>query len=136
MKLKLKHLAPYLPYQLRFQTKFDNSSYYMAGLEISKSVIILKAINNAKNVKRLLFKTLVDTKPILRPLSDLTKEQFNHIWNEETDFLSIELIVGMDAESFCKSEFTFGFYNSLFENHFDIFGLIPEGLAIDINTLK
>ena len=27
-------------------------------------------------------------------------------------------------------------YNILLENHFDIFGLIEKGLAIDMNTLK
>ena len=26
--------------------------------------------------------------------------------------------------------------NYLFENHFDVYGLIEKGLAIDINTLK
>lgn len=105
MRLELKHLAPYLPYQLevinnvnrKSELTLDNFNYY-----IDKGV-----------------------KPILRPLSDL-KDFSRAIWkygmleNEEQPTLKL----------------SYNEISVLFENHFDVFGLIPNNLAIDINTLK
>ena len=51
-----------------------------------------------------------DVKPILRPLSDNWHLQFE--------------VRRLDA------------WERLFKGHFDVFGLIEKGLAIDINTIK
>ncbi len=84
--------------------------------------------------------SLNHAKLILRPLSDLTKEievggeRFvpagkmithgfhNPFWYELEKF-DYRHLYAMDLEK-------------LFEWHFDVFGLIEAGLAIDINTLK
>ena len=80
-------------------------------------------------------------KPILRPLSDLTKEievdgekfvpaiELN--WsNITTDILSKSI----NLTNKFNNLFAFD-YKKLLEWHFDVFGLIEKGLAIDINTL-
>jgi hypothetical protein len=88
----------------------------------------------------------------LHPLSYLTKEieingekfkPFDKLGEQfgRTKFISIN----HDGELLFKGKnecYIFGkkdvleCYDMLSEWHFDIFGLIPEGLAIDINTLK
>jgi len=172
MELQIKHLAPYLPYAIRFSTDFDHIRYVMAGLEIQKSIVVLKAYNNAKNKKRLAIKTMVknNCKPILRPLSDLSKE----IEHKGEKFVPIVEFLKMAHETWFKEKentiyseieysitpnqvkayitfmatkdivlyylmpenFPVWIYNKLCEWHFDIFNLIGQGLATDINTLK
>jgi hypothetical protein len=71
-----------------------------------------------------------DAKLILRPLSDLTDDQINELDTlhdfSNMSFMSIKLN---------PLRYPYVIVNKLFEWHFDVFGLIPEGLAIDINTL-
>lgn len=74
--------------------------------------------------------------PIVRPLSDLTKEEFSFIYENETDLESIEAIVNMEYEALLSSKFSFYFWRELFKNHFDVAGLIEKGEAIDVNTLE
>lgn len=67
-----------------------------------------------------------DIIPILRPLSDLELDEFeNKIFNRE-------YIIDKETES----DLSYYEWCFLFENHFDVFGLIEKGLAIDINTLN
>ena len=69
---------------------------------------------------------------ILRPLSDMTKEEKDWL-DEHENFVNnykqnaeSELIIEWDAE---KTSY-------LLSKHFDLFGLIEAGLAIDKTTLK
>lgn len=55
-------------------------------------------------------------KPILRPLSDL---------NQDGEINTPESLQGC-----CYS-----YVQNLISQHYDVFGLIPQGLAIDVNTL-
>ena len=148
MKLELKHLAPYLPYGLKI--KNDKSMYWLYQSDgICRGKDDLQSIS----IGRVL---LNQYKPILRPLSDLTKE----ITNEKNQtFIFVEsLEIGEDDNG---TEYTDGnikiidelisiskhelfldvsylpylLVKDLIENYFDIFGLIPKGLAIDKNTL-
>ena len=63
-----------------------------------------------------------DVKPILRPLSDLTKPVL-----PDGKIPLVEL---------AKIQNQLQLFQKLYEWHFDIFGLIEKGEAIDINTLK
>tara|TARA_R110000772_G_scaffold83493_1_gene176588 strand:- start:9461 stop:9808 length:348 start_codon:yes stop_codon:yes gene_type:complete len=112
MKLELKHLAPYLPYGLVVFIPIWKCERTISQLR-QKSIVTKDFANH------LLF---ADIKPILRPLSDLTEDILCISWIEH-----IEDKV-LDAE--CPYEV----WQILFENHFDVFGLIEKGLAIDINT--
>lgn len=125
--LTLEELTPYLPFKLK-------------GLEVRKS-----SFRNGEDTKEVfVWKTndilcffnkrygVRSCKPILRPLSDLTKkiwhdgtENKNYIWwthklktSPITQFLEYDLLL------------------DLLKEHFDVFGLIEKGLAISYNDLK
>jgi hypothetical protein len=85
--------------------------------------------------------------PILRPLSDLHK--YNQIGDNsfrdelllkselQNDFERDFITDYIDKLHFDKILYApYSIIEKLLEHHFDIFGLIESGLAIDINTLK
>lgn len=145
MKLELKHLAPYLPYGLKINingmetTLTGIKQTYRDSLLINHSFMVWESLTENK-------------KPILRPLSDLTKEiecngeKFTPIYKlRKYGFYTVK-----NDDYFIRREGSFGGWSG-FENceslpffiiqlflewHFDVFGLIDAGLAIDINTLK
>jgi len=131
--LTIKHLAGYLPYGLKFKRK--DYIYIHTLLGISFEDIVFE-----------LGKTPIKfIKPILRPLSDLTKEievneekfvpteRFNKIRKWEGSPLAMtEHIIHNVKEHNLPTWIT----QKLLEWHFDIYGLIENGLAIDINTLN
>ena len=116
MKLELKHLAPYLPYGLkviRENTFIEDDFFTIYGA--TKDNIYINSDGNLVLLSKV--------KPILRPLSDLTEDLLCISW--------IENIQEKELESECPYEV----WQVLFENHFDVLGLIEKGLAININTL-
>lgn len=152
MKLELKHLAPYLPYGLKLEYTFHvlSDEFKIIGRlssidnsEISKP-IILKITDAEFRHKTGLLCFINQCKPILRPLSDLTKEievngekfapfkWFNFI-NSDIDFET--QIIALSNDIRWLDSTYYGIIEKLFEWHFDIFGLIEKGLAIDINSL-
>lgn len=156
MKLELKHLAPYLPYSLKIQfTQIDDDGIGGIG-ELYK-------IETGKSEKRLfeIDPTIIvgdyelyiledDIKPILRPLSDLTKEievngekfvPYDYFYDDsENDWFDGNVWMNYMFEgNIEKSDFDFIPYyiiQKLFEWHFDVFELIENRLAVDINTIK
>ena len=145
-QLTLKHLAPYLPYGLKCKWNQSNP-FILVGLQKGN-----ESVNNDlwtwKDGSRYLTGYLYECKPILRPLSDLT----NEIEHNGEKFIPMEYIMSMNSKSFKESlikdrltealindlkhnRLQYKYCEKLFEWHFDVFGLIPEGLAIDINTL-
>lgn len=143
MKLELKHLAPYLPYGLEFiLLRYDKDIFVCQGLRIHKysggDYIMAIHENGEYNIS-------IDGdwyKPILRLMSDLTRAEFKQIWEDsqcekEEDDWVLEAISG--GHIFCYADFqniTYRGIETLLANHFDVFGLITAGLAIDINTIK
>jgi len=138
MKLELKHLAGYLPYGLKMLANNDFVSPKIRKLTVDG------------------YQFIVNTrKPILRPLSDLTKEIENNgekfvpinVLNEAFRPMSKDLVpygyngkleIDIDTENYSQTiDLMDGFCiaQKLYEWHFDIHGLIEKGLAIDINTL-
>ena len=130
MKLEQKHIAPYLPYGLK---------------------IMVVGYNRLNAIVSLTPSYLADTtgvKLILRPLSDLTKEiEFNgkrfipDLWFNDTDYTDYfeeDFLRGITRRKnpYNIKQCSYQVIQKLIEWHFDIFGLIEEGLAIDINTLK
>jgi len=120
-ELELKHLAPYLPYGLKFFWKDEIISD-------TPKVMAARSIEYWETIK-----------PILRPLADIS---------ERIEFNGDEIIplMYLDKDEKGGHQFYSEFKNlprmeydvveTLFQLHFDVFGLIPQGLAIDINTLK
>ena len=134
-KLELKHLAPYLPYELDF-THLDGKKLCtsrMKGLYILNEAIYVNGFNINKYTK---------FKPILRPLSDLTKE----IEISGVKFIPRKTIKEWEKLTWSDDYFDEYFNRNvvdfiewkylklLFEWHFDVFGLIEKGLAIKKTT--
>lgn len=116
MELELKHIAPYLPY----------------GLNIVNTVgknIQLTAMDFPYHFNK-------GFKPILRPLTDLYKEiDSDNVLHYPYSTLRIPLDLAMNMDHKNINNFPYKVIMQIIEWHFDIFNLIPNGLAIDINTL-
>jgi hypothetical protein len=138
MKLELKHLAPYLPYKLKYQL-YGNFPI-KEGVE---NIVEDTRVIDLKNIQRVL--DWETCKPILRPLSDLTEEithngeKFVPIdWLEEKYFLTDlpEQCARIIEDDRWVNQSSYMLIEQLIEWHFDVFGLIDNGLAVDINTLQ
>lgn len=151
MKLELKHLAPYLPYGLKAEMLAYEKDYVgkqydeIIGLHEwskNKDWVCLTAGGSKPS-----FDTI---KPILRPLSDLTKEievngekfvPYDYFYDDsENDWFDGNVWMNYMFEgNIEKSDIDFIPYyiiQKLFEWHFDVFELIENRLAVDINTIK
>lgn len=141
MKLELKHLAPYLPYGLQiFDTSQEECIFCLNEWLFREKQFVKPFFKNHLEQ----FLNDDSLKPILRPLSDLTKEievngekivpfkWFNFI-NSDIDF-ETQIIALSNNLKWLDSTY-YGIIEKLFEWHFDVFGLIPLNLAIDVNTL-
>lgn len=142
MKLELKQIAPYLPYELKIFWHKDSLPVWdvMNMYNIDKVIAIAGKYEDEDRWK-----------PILRPLSELTKEieingvkfipvnEILRIFNKSLNHLStdyqLKALRKFEQEVITK-ELPYSYISMLIEWHFDIFGLIEKGLAIDINTLK
>ena len=158
MKLTIEHLAPYLPYGLSGLAKMPP---HYTDFKIKCDLFWL----TQKRISIQCFDTIgnkwdgIDSvnyeqfKPILRPLSDLTKE----IEHNGERFVPVEEIkqffpagwylgfeieidsLGVAGLRTPESWLPIGNWPRLFKMlyrwHFDVEGLIEKGLAIDINTI-
>tara|TARA_R110000765_G_scaffold311691_1_gene404878 strand:- start:12 stop:446 length:435 start_codon:yes stop_codon:yes gene_type:complete len=141
--IELQHLAPYLPYKLNYFIDFEDGDvavYEMIGMFTDSGEIYLDG-----------YETNLDSqncKPILRPLSDLTEKVLKDIkkmmlvdfeYIDKDGIQSIHFPTGNISITSIHYEIVeecpLGFYNYLLKHHFDVFGLIEKGLAIDKNTL-
>lgn len=153
MKLTLEHLAGYLPYGLK-------GVDYFQGHTLIRDITVNNVMSIVDGDTKL--------KPILRPLSDLTKEievngekfvPMKRLKNGGTDLNEYRFIewkgysaIDNEEHETCYCPETMSFYQFymgdsrmcsnqyekmqlLLSWHFDIHGLIDQGLAIDINTL-
>jgi hypothetical protein len=134
MELELKHIAPYLPYGLKWTLQGLNE-FAMSGVThetlFTESGAVLTWPKHP-DLPRALF-------PLLRPLSSLTKV----IEVDGKKFVPINNLTLSKADSFSdfldlskgiKDVMSFRYWvvEKLFEWHFDVFGLIEEGLAVAI----
>ena len=140
MKLELKHLSPYLPYGLKIKYLLTDSIQIEQVIGLGIDFVLTTEDDYS----------LESIKPILRPLSDLDNEVFiesvsdfefipcevfeDHIsgwcdaYNEWWNLQYPNFLQMMDS---CPYEVM----QQLLEWHFDVFGLIDQNLAIDINTI-
>lgn len=132
MKLKIEHLAPYLPYGLKVKWGADIAD--LIGL--IRDAVVLNGEFWMSSQKT----SIENIKPILRPLSDLTKE----IEVNGEKFFPIKQLDAyhnfsmMHYSDIVKdpTRYPYTIVQRLLELHFDVFGLIPNNLAIDLNSLN
>jgi hypothetical protein len=153
-ELKIEHLAPYLPYKLKFLCT-DGYEHEMVGLEL----VDILLISHQGDFGRVNINTM-NIKPLLYPLSHLTKEievngerfvPIAEFWkmNHNLDKIGEFKANISDCEAYIKSNHLAFFFDfsadlrnvkfwiikKLFEWHFDVNSLIEKGLAIDKTTL-
>jgi len=153
MKLELKHLAPYLPHKLQVSINKNGWEYMISGNSniaelrglYGDDMCLLYQENEGFDLDFESFEL------ILRPKTDLVKEiEINGkkfvpafvLWPvsiEEEEYFEVYGKI----PDFWKNNLNLEFENDLsyremkylFKWHFDVFGLIEKGLAININTL-
>ncbi len=143
MELELKHIAPYALHGLRLfvSQKFKGDWYgKLTDIDFSSKTIRIKGDGEHSHIWK--YQPLSNVKPILRPLSDYNGP---HGWYDE-DQHEIHLSSTTENELFIHNilddctdipiKAALDLLEILFEQHYDVFGLIEQGLAIDINTLN
>lgn len=140
-ELTLKELAAYLPYGLKCQYGAVDDPEYG----------IMNGLDNYMGCDEAQFKFLKCglslVKPILRPLSDLIPVEDGEI----DDYVLIQLVDSADQPCDAYDEWRDSYFDNpdpsrilqapyevfqeLLKQHYDVFNLIPAGLAIDINSL-
>jgi hypothetical protein len=136
-KLELKHLAPYLPYGLKIlrdgkvmalsaldKPYKTNDDYFVRGET--------KVVNGTYRQTTSFRVGKNDTdkfKPVLRPMSDLNID--DGAWASYAE--EIPVAIEMDC---VLEDLPYYIIEQMIANHYDVFGLIDKGLAIDINTLE
>ena len=140
--LSAVHLAPYLPYKLKCEVTdrgkktidimfcvYDNGECSFANIVESN-------------------KGFAEVKPILRPMTMLD----GNTWNYENIPVNFLRSLGVTASEhgyslreaeemvynrrFEPFKIPYILFEQLLKFHFDVFGLIEKGLAIDINTIS
>ena len=142
----LECIAPYLPYNVKGFFLFNGKKESQI-VSKSKTLDLRTVAFYMENSDHIYFK------PILRPLSDLTKpcleggnvpieeleEKIGHrnwceAYSNAMDAL-MEDVHSIRLVDLIK-RMPYEFIVQLFKWHFDVFGLIEKSYAIDINTLK
>lgn len=140
MKLELKHIVGYLHYGLKCKILNWKNDYIGEEYGIIDGYYFCAEephfyLNNGKS-RGNAGKSFDNIKPILRPLSDLTKEIEV---NGEKFIPAIKLgFMKCDVDFILNNKIDliqFRFIKKLYEWYFDIYGLIENGLAIDINKV-
>ena len=125
-ELLLKDLCTRLPYGL----KYNYGGYY--GCDYTMNRVNCNAVDCAFPIE--------NVKPYLFPLSSMTSEQLFEV-QEILGKNEIEIgdgflhIIDSDRNTITYLEIL-ALLEWFYKNHFDVYGLIPMGLAIDATNLK
>lgn len=149
-QLEVKHLAPYLPYDL-MTDKGKLVSIQNVCISVQVPILKFEVVCDKYDVTEQIIKypdidpskyryeaaLISEVKPILRPVSDLAMEHcFNPRWkfifeDYEVEYYASDTEIILDFTSNSDPElFHHPIVQRLFEHHFDVFGLINKGLAI------
>ena len=162
MELTIKHLAPYLPYEIEFVADYWNRNF-AKYTEVSETL-------NCVELDKIIRGDYENVNLLLRPLSDLTKEithngetfvPIEELYRKKVSERILKFTISDSGTSyFIQWEYekehggeTAVDYDSIQKKnilqsisvqdfiylcswHFDIFGLIENNLAIDLNTLN
>lgn len=156
-KIELKHIAPYLPYGLKWKFDGEDFTHDIVGLDITnRGVKLVSPYNDYGDCE------ISSGKPLLLPMSSLYKEIDGEVgiveifrmfgiyhenirvtncglkYNDGAEWLLFDW--SYSAQSFIDSDG--GIYLNmesltyLFQHHYDVFGLIGQNLAIDLNSIS
>lgn len=130
MELELKYLSAYLPYKVYLLMSDGKTKLPMNGIK-DDNVFVFDGYSSTIKISK--------AKPILRPLSDLIIDE-----DIIEDFIGIgnwcnaydEYLDSWYPDASYAKEAPYAIFEYFLTNHYDVFGLIDNGLAIDINTIK
>ena len=129
MKVELKHLSPYLPYGLKYQL-YGNFPTKEGVENIIQDIKVI----DLTNIQRVL--DWETCKPILKSLSDYTDIFGLPMVELGCDLGDQAIIEEFANKKISLASLPYSAYEVLVRNKVDIFDLIPQNLAIDLNTLK
>lgn len=130
-KIELKQIIGYLAFGLKVKTD-SRGIFDISGFSILKKGQISLKTNNTH------LDFLECVTPILRPISDLTKPMKHKGIVEfiPAEYFRADIEVMLKNNDIDFDSIPHAVILKLLEWGFDIYGLIPTGLAIDINTLN
>ena len=142
MKLELKHLAAYLPYEIQILSKieskikhfkFDKCRLKSVNM-LSKCVTVIHNVGIDEDEEYITDKNLSDIKLALRPIKDVETFKYKPRYGKEITISQILTIENMENLLLSNiDEIPYAIIDILFKYHFDVFGLISKNLAVDIN---
>lgn len=113
MELKIEHLAPYLPYGVEILWGTVKINFFTGNINY-----IMKDIENSNN--------LGEFKPLLIPMDSLG--------NDIEPILKSSCEILIKTDNLFEEATSYKDFKTLLKGHYDVFGLIDKGLAI--NKLK
>jgi hypothetical protein len=141
MKLETKHLAPYLPYNLKCEVLNSGQEKEigeMIAVYNDGSACFGNIVESEKGFEYI--------KPILRPIQEV-EQYFEKLYGclehqDVTDYFDADFLASHDnieieeIQLLEAEQLPYGTLKVLLKHHFDVFGLIEKGLAVDLNTLS
>ena len=135
--LELKDICGYLPYGLKFLSDYFSTPHEIVSIDLTDNTADFS--NNCGYTN----KSLGEVKPILRPMSDLTKEITHRgekfvpidVFNDKGHFIEFDSAGLLYTTGGCMDSDWLMVFDKLNAWMFDYRGLISAGLAIDVNTL-
>ena len=134
--LLLKDICVRLPYGVKSEIKYHDGIWKLLAIYTNGTTYATRDVGYPIET------FFEDCKPYLFPLSSMTDE----LWDKEfmgcgiTEFTRDSFKYGCETLEFNNSNPNLSsmvrFINQLIKNHFDIYGLIPTGLAIDATGLN
>ena len=129
-KIEIKHVAAYLPYKVKIQRNGILRILYGASIDD----LFFERDEYPKNIMRVSYEYC---KLVLRPLSELTAailtDRIGIDISEARAFINFAKCGGiMNIADFCDYDQV----QKLISEHYDVFNLISQGAAININTLE
>lgn len=125
MKLEIKHLAPYLPYGL----KVSNNTY---PDDVNLVTGLMDETYFIERNSKYAYGDIENCKPILRQLSDYADINSDALCDVNCDMSDQIQISEFASKRISLSAVSVGAFDILVSNHVDVFGLIDEGLALQL----
>jgi len=139
--LQLSELAPYLPYGVKIMRPDGKTILTLEGM--ANGLMIFMEDDQPGNT----YGDMLGNKPILRPMSEaiipyngipIDEDGYcepNDLFIDKNGVVAVDFQAGGQTISWPVKDMH-SFLASLFKEHFDVFGLIEAGLAVDINTIQ
>ena len=157
MELEMKHIVPYLTYNLPFVCYMykssttdendneiiiwdtDNPIYdVVAGVDImdaSMAGIIVTSTEDYVSGRDDNFRHLAEIKPILRPLKEFSS--IEEITENFSEYHRDQFVTSFGMGSLNRFDhLSYKMAELMFKHHLDLFDLIKNNLAIDVNTIE